>query len=103
MDSFSTGADEQPHHRQPSQQRQGDLSKFASMLWRAMTKEQKEPFVQEALLEKQAHLIRHPDYVYRPSKRGSGRKTNVSVPGFSHRRQDEADTGVCSIVFLPMR
>jgi len=110
MDSLSAGTDEQlpDPQQQPSnkraiaQQRQGKISKFASMLWKTMSEKEREPFVQEAVLEKQAHRIRHPNYVYRPrrslTRKARTRKANVTVPVPSDHRQ-EIEVGYCLLIY----
>ncbi|KAG6820046.1 hypothetical protein H0H93_006061 [Arthromyces matolae] len=54
------------------------LSKRAAEAWHKLTKEEKDRFKELADLEKEEHARLHPNYRFRPAKRGTGKKKGFS-------------------------
>ncbi|THH18118.1 hypothetical protein EW146_g2819 [Bondarzewia mesenterica] len=55
---------------------QAALSKTASTLWRAMSREEQQPYYNLAEVEKQEHATLYPDYQYAPKKKAEKEKNS---------------------------
>ncbi|KIK93404.1 hypothetical protein PAXRUDRAFT_106123, partial [Paxillus rubicundulus Ve08.2h10] len=47
-----------------------NVSRIAGELWREMTAEEKRPWLELAVKEKERHVLLYPDYKYAPSTKG---------------------------------
>lgn len=61
------------------------ISKIVANMWRAETPEVKAHFAEKASAEKQAHMLKYPDYKYRPRKSPS--KANATSPTYKEKDQ----------------
>jgi hypothetical protein len=55
------------------------ISKSLGVRWKALTEEQKQPYVQEAERLRKLHSQEYPDYKYRPKKKQGGGATTNSI------------------------
>ncbi|KAF7324257.1 HMG box domain-containing protein [Mycena venus] len=72
----------------PGSLNQTVLSRGAGAAWRALSDEEREPFVLMALREKEEHAIRYPNYQYAPASHcvsGAARKNKKHRPAPSRR------------------
>ncbi|QQP36135.1 Transcription factor SOX4like [Caligus rogercresseyi] len=56
-----------------------EISKNLGKKWRLLSKEEREPFIQEAERLRLLHMQEYPDYKYRPRKKNTGAKSAASA------------------------
>lgn len=80
------------------------LSKQASEVWNRMTEVEKQPWVDLAEKEKQAHAKRYPNYRYRPVRHGHSspaKASSVTEFAFRSRSPSKAPSSVNSETLMP--
>ena len=55
-----------------------EISKLLGKRWRALSQQERNPYIEEAERLRQLHMAEFPDYKYRPRKRGRSRRTSES-------------------------